>query len=1478
MRVFADIIRRACLGGAFVLALAACPAYGQLPPGCPAQEDISGSIIPGDEAVPIPGNATFTVHLDPSGGGINSGTDGQFGGVTWSNLSLGAGDYTFSAIPHGGVGAYFTAYGMGSLSCTTTTLPGPVLCPHCKGDIGTISIYGSKGALEGDVTGLLSGASKSNVTVDLGSNAFITNADSQGHFEFRATTEPFRSNNWALPVDCPGGPGQGYCNSVGITTYMAHVDNGDTMPATVTSSHLTEVSLTVYPSLFEPPPCTECNGKPGSPPSTNVGRPVDALTGNMHFSQVDAQIPGVAAGGLSFARVYNSLTGSAGRYGVFGHGWNTNYERRITLFASEPGAIVWRRGDGVPNYYYQDSPAGTSFHIRVPATGNTSIQKSGSTYTLSFLEGGSETYTSYPDSVARLTAITDASGNVTTLTRDANGALQSVSDPGGRSLSFTYTSGQLTQLSGPDGLIATYTYDAAGNLKTVAYPDGTGYSFTYDGFNQLLTVADAGNRILETHTYQGSTGMALTSEISGGVEHYTFAYNPGETLVTDALGNVTTYDYGSIRGQKVLVKLSGPCSACGGGGGAVQSWQYDSLGNATVHVDALGHKWLYTYDANGNVLTETDPLGNVTSSTYDSQNRLLSRTDALDHTTTYTWDPAGPHTITDPNNHTTTIDYVSGKPHTLTDPRGKITTLDYVPAGDLHTVTDPLSHATTFGYDLMGRRTTVTDALSHTTTTGYDARGRVTRVTSNDGTHTDFAYDNHGSRTSVTDPLLNQTRYTYDAYGRLDSVIDAMGGVTRYGYDTMGNLTSLTDANGHATRFEYDAFNRVQKTVYPGGAFESYTYDDAGRLVTKTDRKLVTTTYRYDDVGRLAGKTYSDGTAPVNYTYDAVGNLKTAANDVDTLTWAYDLAGQALTEQSAKNGTTVAYSFDEDGNRLTLSLNGTLFVSYGYDDASRLTTITRSANVFGLGYDNANRRINLTYPNGVGTTYTYDGMDRLTSLAASKGATAVTNFTYTYDAAGNRTSKQQLDYIENYTYDLLYRLTGVTRTGGGTGQWQYGYDAAGNRNTEQQDSTVVTSTYDQRNQLGARSAGGTMRWRGSLNEPGNVTFTSATVNGKPAQMLPGNVFQADIPTTPGTNTVTLQATDTSNNTTTKQYQVNVSGAGVTYTYDANGSLETKTENGVTRTYEWDAEGRLTRVADNGAEMARFKYDPFGRRVEKLAAGFITSWTYAAKDIVKQASGSQAITYVYGPNIDEPLLSDDGSTSRYFHADALGSIVATTSSAGAISSSGAYDAWGAPQNGAPLGGFGFTGRQWDGEIGLYYYRARYYSPTTGAFISEDPADFAFDLNLYRYVYGRPANLVDPSGLGGKRPRPPNVRPPSNAAFFICCKNGTFGVCDGPMANPSAFNNPLHNRQQLRCEKVHEQQHLDDIESGAFAELPADYCKGQPNNMPIAVPKDVKAKLECSAYKKQLECLSEAPGGMMDADVRSVKQKCKDYCGE
>jgi RHS repeat-associated protein len=180
--------------------------------------------------------------------------------------------------------------------------------------------------------------------------------------------------------------------------------------------------------------------------------------------------------------------------------------------------------------------------------------------------------------------------------------------------------------------------------------------------------------------------------------------------------------------------------------------------------------------------------------------------------------------------------------------------------------------------------------------------------------------------------------------------------------------------------------------------------------------------------------------------------------------------------------------------------------------------------------------------------------------------------------------------------------------------------------------------------------------------------------------------------------------------------------------------------------EWNADNQLKRVSLNGNEVARFAYDPNGRRVEKVAGGVTTSYLYDEEDVVRETRGAATFKYIHGAGTDEPLAKEESSGAlTYYHPDGLGSIVRRTNQSGAPAHEYRYDAWGSIEAGATEPGYAFTGREWDPETRLYYYRARYYDGQIGRFISEDPMGATAGPNFYSYVANNPLRFVDPEGL-------------------------------------------------------------------------------------------------------------------------------------
>jgi RHS repeat-associated protein len=213
----------------------------------------------------------------------------------------------------------------------------------------------------------------------------------------------------------------------------------------------------------------------------------------------------------------------------------------------------------------------------------------------------------------------------------------------------------------------------------------------------------------------------------------------------------------------------------------------------------------------------------------------------------------------------------------------------------------------------------------------------------------------------------------------------------------------------------------------------------------------------------------------------------------------------------------------------------------------------------------------------------------------------------------------------------------------------------------------------------------------------------------------------------------------------------VSTQSATYTYDGNGNMTSRWDATGRWYFTWDSENRLVRVLRPGWRPVSYRtitysYDALGRRIERSSKTSGTErYTYDGQDVVleQKSSGAQT-TYINGPGIDNKLKQTSGGVSSYFLQDHLGSTTALTNASGAVTSSATYDGYGR-QTGTVATRYGYTGRELDPDTGLMFYRARWYDPTLGRFITVDPIGLADGINYYAYVRNNPLLFWDPSGL-------------------------------------------------------------------------------------------------------------------------------------
>jgi RHS repeat-associated protein len=206
-----------------------------------------------------------------------------------------------------------------------------------------------------------------------------------------------------------------------------------------------------------------------------------------------------------------------------------------------------------------------------------------------------------------------------------------------------------------------------------------------------------------------------------------------------------------------------------------------------------------------------------------------------------------------------------------------------------------------------------------------------------------------------------------------------------------------------------------------------------------------------------------------------------------------------------------------------------------------------------------------------------------------------------------------------------------------------------------------------------------------------------------------------------------------------------------FSYDENGNTASKTDGGGTTNYTWDYENRLASVAlPGGGGTVNFTYDPFGRRIRKASPAGTAIFVYDGDNVIEELDGSGNLlaNYTQGLGNDEPLAMDRSGVTSYYHADGLGSTTSITNSSGALAGAYTFDSFGklTASTGTITNPFRYTGREFDSETGLYYYRARYYDPTMGRFISEDPIRWrGGDVDFYVYAFNNPVILGDPFGL-------------------------------------------------------------------------------------------------------------------------------------
>jgi RHS repeat-associated protein len=987
-----------------------------------------------------------------------------------------------------------------------------------------------------------------------------------------------------------------------------------------------------------------------------------------------------------------------------------------------------------------------------------------------------------------------------------NGLLSAARDLDNRLVEYSYTNEHLTGVKDVLGQETVYEYsnqgylikkvDAGGRITRIKYNssnhpsavlDGNGegsfFAYDYDASKKEYygSITTSAGKIKEI--WYNKDGETKHVDINGRTVK-TLDKDRRDVLITDEKGNVTRKHYDEWGNITHVVYPNN----------ATASFEYEHRFNHLIRsVDRRGNVTKYQYDEQGNLVQTIEAVGTaderVTKFTYDTQNQLLSIIEPGDAkteiaTTQFTYDSNGNiASFTDSLNNT--IAFLAydnlGNPSRIEDVRGFIWKYDYDALGRLVSIIDPLNQTTVaYEYDGANNQTAVVDV----------AKNRF-----------EFVYNKHNQVTKAIDPFRNESRITYNSDKLPIEVIDESNKKGLIEYDNEGRLIRSLDGAGNPIVLHYDETQASFASSYLPAKIEYPTYTQ--HLYYDKLQRLIRTTDVLDSNSRYS----------VNYTYDAANNVVSEIDQQgNTTAFEYDALNRLVKITDAANNVT-ELSYDNRNNVIAVKDANNSITRYEYDKNDNLLKLIRPmGEITQYEYDAADNHTVLLDAKGQKIVYQYDALNRLTQAnyyAANAHNTPVKTVTFTYDVTDNLLSYDDGTTSATYTYDALQRkLSESVNYGSFSLSYAYEYEANGlKKSFTGPDEVKIVYEYDSNNRFSAieipnvgRVTYNTYQW----NSPTKITLPGGSqvdfsydplmrLKSKTSKYPEKQVITNDEYEHSPTDNITKKTTE--HGEYTYQYDdvyrltdathpvledesytydslgnrltaagvpdgasYNTNNAMIRYgesafEHDANGNLIKQTLGTQVTHYVYDIEDRLVRVEDgNGNVIAKYYYDPFGRRLWKEVSGVKTYFGYADEGLVGEFDENGLETKVYGYRPDSlwttnPLFQKTGGGYYWYQNDHIGTPQKLVDNSGNVVWAAYSEAFGDAQVDVALieNNLRFAGQYYDVETGLHYNWHRYYDPVGGRYLSTDPINDV-GKNLYEYVFNNPVNWTDSQGTG------------------------------------------------------------------------------------------------------------------------------------